>query len=574
MGGFDEKRGRGALGRGGRMEDSPWESGGRRVRDGAFDSCQSKNKQRVHNAVAVLVGGEKIGLRQHIQVEASSYVVQAFQGRSPTTLRLLRWQLLTCFPISRVQDGDQTREKPHKLGESVLDLSGGSKANPIGMLAPAQGSDRPIPALADWAHQIYFADVITACCAEFLLPTLMSTSNSASNIVLSTPELCDLIAPFLLPSIWDLRSAALISRAFLPAVQRILFHDVILNRGTFDVEHVSTMERDDEPGRSLHLAEVIKIRPDGVGSYLRRLRLAFEDDVLRPLHALRPELLPHLREVFLHERVGGPIPHETIALAAHLIGFPTVERVGLVYVIFANATDVVKLFEKRSAKLDALFLFALDVQDAALDRLPSGTTKAVIRRLHLDSGFRRQDHSWLFDVDSPFDLTQVKEFSFGQMVRPHVLKVFELSRGTLRTVTLDAPYIADSDFSQDQTHPDILARLPNLAHVVIHSTPTRLRNVATLLSAIPISNAQLKIVTIAFDPGLMSVPASTESGLQAIADVFAAASGGWADPERLELRVVIPKAMIGKVEELVKRVFELYAEKGRLWIGSQAALPK
>ncbi|KAF7304517.1 hypothetical protein HMN09_00854300 [Mycena chlorophos] len=400
----------------------------------------------------------------------------------------------------------------------------------------------------------------------------MSTSSPASNIVLSTPELCDLIAPFLLPSIWDLRSAALISRAFLPAVQRIIFHDVILNRGTFDIDHVSTMERDDEPGKSLRLAEAIKLRPDGVGSYLRRLRLAFEDDVLRPLEALAPELLPHLREVFLHERVGGPIPEETIALAANLIGLPTVERVGLIYVIFASATDVVKLFEKRSAKLDALFFFAPDVQDAALDRLPSGTTKAVTRRLHLEFGFRRQNHSWLFDVDSPFDLTQVKEFSFGQIVGPHVLKVFELSRGTLRTVTLNAPYIADRDFSQDQTHPDILARLPALTHVVIQSTPTRLRNVATLLSAVPISNARLKIVTIAFDPGLVAVPASTELGLQAIADVFTAASGGWADPERLEVRVVMPKARVAKVEDLLKRVFEVYAEKERLWIGSQSAL--
>ena len=61
----------------------------------------------------------------------------------------------------------------------------------------------------------------------------------SSASVLNVPELCDLIAPLLLPSIWDLRSASLISRAFTPAAQRVLFHSVILNRGTFDIEHVS-----------------------------------------------------------------------------------------------------------------------------------------------------------------------------------------------------------------------------------------------------------------------------------------------------------------------------------------------
>ena len=53
------------------------------------------------------------------------------------------------------------------------------------------------------------------------------------------------------------------------------------------------MDRDDEEGKAGRLAEVLA-GSNGVAGHVRRLRLAFEEDVLRPLHGLD---LPHLKEV-------------------------------------------------------------------------------------------------------------------------------------------------------------------------------------------------------------------------------------------------------------------------------------
>ncbi|KAJ7064008.1 hypothetical protein C8F01DRAFT_1130083 [Mycena amicta] len=381
--------------------------------------------------------------------------------------------------------------------------------------------------------------------------------------VFNVAELCDTIAPSLLPSTWDLRSAALISHAFTAAAQRLLFRDVILNRGAFSVDHVSAMELDDEKGKSLSLASVLSGSSGHLGAYVRRIRLAFEEDVLRPLTLAMA--LPNLREVVLHRRRGGAITHEAISLAAALIAQPSVERVGLIYPIFSNPADIALLFANHSDKLTALSFVQLNILDrdnAPIPLEPAARVVVAVRKLHIDS-HAQYDQAWLLHPTSPVDISRLEELSFGRVITPTVERVLQGARRTLTKLTIDAQHAINQDFTETPRL-DMLAHFPKLEHLVITSTAKHLVDAATLLSAL---TTKLHSVSIVFDPGPgLSLGAPVSAGLTALGEVFA----GWADPQRCCVNIVVPTSRVAKVREKVSAMEALAVYEragGKLWVG-------
>ncbi|KAF7319768.1 hypothetical protein MKEN_00759200 [Mycena kentingensis (nom. inval.)] len=378
------------------------------------------------------------------------------------------------------------------------------------------------------------------------------TSTPASS-VLRVQELVDTIALHLLPSIWDLRNLSLVAKSCTASCQRLLFRNIILNRGAFDIDHASALESDDEAGKAHRLAEVLQGSPH-LCVYVRRLRLAFEPGVLEALSALP---FANLREVVLHRRGGGAITAEAIRLAASLVALPSLERVGLIYAIFTTMRDIAALFAGAHPGLTAITLMDVNVVDPT-DLDVEGAKRTVVRKLYAEDSHYRYDQSWLLNPNAPFDLSRVEELAYGRRLNQTASQLLKAVEKTLVRVTVDAQYAVDISYANNAKNPALLASFPRLKHVIITSTAPGLRDVATLLSAV--SPPTLETVTIVFDPGMSRGRA--DAGLERLRELF---TSGW---ESCEVRFVIPKARLEGEKGVVLKAKVESVFAGKLWIGS------
>ncbi|KAF7304199.1 hypothetical protein MIND_00652000 [Mycena indigotica] len=378
-----------------------------------------------------------------------------------------------------------------------------------------------------------------------------------ASTVFAVPELCDLVAPFLSASIWDLRTSSLISRPFTQAAQRLLFRDVILNRGTFDIDHVSSMANDDEASKSARLAEVLK-NSTAIAGYIRRIRLAFEEAVLRPLEAVD---LPNLRAVVFHRRKGGAITQKSISLGAALLALPNVQHVGLIYPIFHSAADATSLLAQHTSKLSSIAVVYGNVVDKETPP-PAAARRVTVRKLYLEDNPHHNDVNWMFHAQSPLDLVSVEDLSFGKTINATTRRCLQMTRAKLTNLALDAQHAVNPAFLYDDVAiPDVLSHYPRLKHLVITSTGSALQDAAMLLKELPTA-VKLESLTIVFDPGL--TPKHSDEGLSALGLLLSQNENGWADPKRCVLKIVVPKMRREKVRAKVLEVFGGYDAVGHL----------
>ncbi|KAJ7059413.1 hypothetical protein C8F01DRAFT_1144400 [Mycena amicta] len=384
---------------------------------------------------------------------------------------------------------------------------------------------------------------------------------SAQNC-LSVQELCDAIASFL-SARRDLYATALVSHVFASASQRCLFREVVLNQTTFDMEGLTADPDDDEAGKSAQLVQILRDSPRLL-AYVRGIRLAFESDVLLPLHSLR---FPNLREVVLHRRNSLHIDIGAVQLASKLLALPTIERLGLIYAVFWTADDLCTLLDLRTAHLTHVSLVCLRLIQPHTPAAP--LSSPALSTLHVvDNGDLTLPHQkWLLlDASSLLDTSRLKELSAGNTITPLVARLLSQTRSTLTTLSIDAQHTVNATYT-DTLRPDILTDFPELKHVILSTHASELPDVTLILSALThAASVVLDSVTIRFHhlAGYSSSTAPRDKDLKALAGVFEAA---WADPERCSVNFVLHWIWWNNVHTRIRELFASHERMGKIWIG-------
>ncbi|KAJ7059449.1 hypothetical protein C8F01DRAFT_1144699 [Mycena amicta] len=357
---------------------------------------------------------------------------------------------------------------------------------------------------------------------------------------LSVQELCDVIASFL--SRRDLYAAALVSLLLASASQRCLFREIILNRTTLNMDGQRAQHDDDEARKSNQLARSLRDSPRLL-AYVRAIRLAFESDVLLPLHSLR---FPNLREVVLHRRSSPCIDGDAIQLASKLLALPTIERLGLISAQFSSADDLRTLLDLHTAHLTQLSLVHLRGNFSPTPTAP--LSSLLLRTLHvLDYGDLSLE--WpLFGAPSLLDTSRLKELSVEHEITPLVARLLAQTRYTLTTLSIDARM--------------------SLKHVVLSTRAAELPDVTLILSALTpaATSVVLDSVTIRFQyrSGYSFSTLPHNKDLKALAAVFDAT---WADPERCSINFVMHWIWWDEAQKRIRQLFAAHETMGNFWIG-------
>ncbi|KAJ6480013.1 hypothetical protein C8R47DRAFT_604502 [Mycena vitilis] len=307
--------------------------------------------------------------------------------------------------------------------------------------------------------------------------SFVSTTMTA-NSVLQLQELCDHIAGFLQDSKWDLRACSVISPTFTSSAQRNLFREIICNRGTLDIDNISMMGRYDEPRAAMRLSAVLAASPHLI-PYIRRMRLSLEGGVLKPLSQFD---FPNLYDLVFHRRRGGAANDETIALAAQLIGTPSITRVGLIAPIFDNIHGMGRLFEKNTPALQTIYLHQVEVTNGSMEGESISMSRPKIKTLQWAWQWQ-SDPDYVLDPLCPFDLSALTNLTFGTRLSPPFTKLIQKTRRTLTHLTVDAQDLVGEDTSDRQ--PLFLAHLPALTHLTMLCNGHQLADAETLLGGLP-----------------------------------------------------------------------------------------
>ncbi|KAJ6492055.1 hypothetical protein C8R45DRAFT_191280 [Mycena sanguinolenta] len=326
--------------------------------------------------------------------------------------------------------------------------------------------------------------------------------------VLDVQELCDLTVGFLTQYKSDLKACSFVSPTFRSAAQRHLFSDIIVNRGSLDIDDLSFLGWFDEVGACKRLCAVLESSPHLL-VFIQRMRTSLEPGVLQLLTKFS---FPNLHDIVFHGRINGPASGEAILLASKLISSLSVRRVGLLSLIFNDVQDLHRLLEQRAPALDSIFLDKLIVQNekpAAEEgnRAPARSFLVHVKALRWVSHNRLQP-AVILDPAFPLDLSKLEDVDLGSdLVSPIALKCIEWSRLSIRRLVLDARTLVFSRPASRAEHPPLsenvavdnyptpldrgtqfLARFPALTHLTLVSLPTNLAEVEALLANLPPDN--------------------------------------------------------------------------------------
>ncbi|KAJ7053786.1 hypothetical protein C8F01DRAFT_1089460 [Mycena amicta] len=246
--------------------------------------------------------------------------------------------------------------------------------------------------------------------------------------VLRIQELCDMIAELL--SEKDLVRVAPLSRAFAGAAQRLLLHTVCFQPRAFN--DFETLGADDEGIRSQQLATLLRKSP-GLTIHVRRMRLAFEEDVLRPLDAI---VFPNLREVVLHRRKLDSVSSQAIGVASDLLSLDSIQNLALIHPHFANPAAFTELLAKHTPNLTGLaIVHPLTSHSGSSSAAPS---LLVLKRLHFDADKSHDHRRLLLPPTSAIDTSVLEELSLGPSGNITAERLLYFTRNTLRKLSLHA----------------------------------------------------------------------------------------------------------------------------------------
>ncbi|KAJ7048856.1 hypothetical protein C8F01DRAFT_1239185, partial [Mycena amicta] len=250
------------------------------------------------------------------------------------------------------------------------------------------------------------------------------------------------------------------------------------------------------------------------------MRLAFEEEVLRPLDAI---VFPNLREVVLHRRKLDIVSSEAIGLASNLLSLDSIQNLALIHPHFANPAAFTELLAKHTRNLTGLAI----VHPLTADSRSSAASPSllVLQRLHFDADKSHDHRRLLLAPTSAIDTSVLEELSLGPSGNITAERLLYFTRDTLRKLSLHAQtMIAD---------PTFLTQYPRLKDIVLY---THFASDAIILLS-PLANSRTPIVLRSVTIAFKSQTYGQYLELHKLGAVFDAE---WASPARCRVHIVFP----------------------------------
>ncbi|KAJ7274878.1 hypothetical protein C8J57DRAFT_237458 [Mycena rebaudengoi] len=362
----------------------------------------------------------------------------------------------------------------------------------------------------------------------------------SASAVLQLRELCDQIAAFLKGSSTDLKSCALVSTSFTASAQSHLFHDIVLNRGCLDIEHIAFLPHDDETVRCTRLCEVLLASPRLV-PFVRRLRASFDLVVVTQLSNVK---FTNLQELVLHKRAPGVISAESLISTARLLALPSLRKLGLFYPSFADIRDLQQLFGSCSPQMSSLLLhdvhFFTDIQAES----PVPATRLLIKTLRILPS-RGVDIDWLVTQQCPLSFSELLDADVATAISTStVLTLLRSARLHLQRLRIDAQFAVNEAYSAETIPSGFdLSQLPAVRTLVIHSLAHELGDVKAILNPVQTtSRIEVLVLELRKSRAIQRAPfaslASTLTSLPSLqrltVRVLRDTPGGWQSPSTIK----------------------------------------
>ncbi|KAJ7758534.1 hypothetical protein DFH07DRAFT_958395 [Mycena maculata] len=283
-------------------------------------------------------------------------------------------------------------------------------------------------------------------------------------------DICSSIVDFLCDSSADLKSCAILSRAFTLPAQRYIFREINLHAPVSDTL-ISACSR---------LCAVLAASPHLI-PLIREMRIRLEREILTRLAGITFSRVENLffcaAEDTLHSE-------DITSLAASLLAGPSVRRLKLMSITFEDMASLRVLFGRRMT-LDLLQLDNISVHRPPSPPGKDGDTSQrciTLNALEIRADPNFPEPTWILHPLCPLDFSVLTRIAVFQRTSETIRQLIYLARDSLHTLTIDGRLMT-TDFR--------LADIPELQTVRIHGA----FNSAQLPTAILSSAGANNIIT-------------------------------------------------------------------------------
>ncbi|KAJ7469705.1 hypothetical protein FB451DRAFT_1255329 [Mycena latifolia] len=249
--------------------------------------------------------------------------------------------------------------------------------------------------------------------------------------VFGTAELRGHIVDFLHDSNEDLKSCALVARAFTFLAQGHLFNRVELTRAS---GFLADLFHPNNDGSATRLREIMEEAPH-LRPLVRQVYVMMDLDILTQLEKMH---LTHVKYLTLVNSQSVSIP--ALGVARHLLALPSLSTL-FIDSLFPDLAGLKFLFERCTPTLRTLHLHYIGFSSASEVSEPPVAT-AVSPRVPLTHLRLLQTSpaiaEWFLDPMCPFDFSHLQDVDIYNTVSPALVEVLEAARATLNVLYIHA----------------------------------------------------------------------------------------------------------------------------------------
>ncbi|KAJ7512199.1 hypothetical protein B0H11DRAFT_476377 [Mycena galericulata] len=298
----------------------------------------------------------------------------------------------------------------------------------------------------------------------------MSNYDSAT-AVLGTPELLAYILDFLHDSKEDLKSCALVSRAFTFPAQSHLFQSIHLYRSPELLLAPTPLHDFDDLEACTRLSEIMEFSPH-LRSLVRRVGAAVDTHILTHLTDIGFPRLEHLTLVILFP---GAVDFPALSIARDMLAQPSIKTfvfggnfrgLGALGLLFSRCTPGLRT-------LDLRYVSVLPGPGIAPGEPPDFRVQLTHMEL-LNPG--REVAEWFLDPRCPLDFSQLRRVNVVKAVTPSLIEILEAARLKITVLHL---HTHDAAAGLD------LARFPVLTDLRIVGSPAEMEPAFARLAFAP-----------------------------------------------------------------------------------------
>ncbi|KAJ7676380.1 hypothetical protein B0H17DRAFT_126048 [Mycena rosella] len=262
----------------------------------------------------------------------------------------------------------------------------------------------------------------------------MAVPSPACSAVLGTTELRGHIVDFLRASEDDLKSCALVSRAFTFLAQGHLFHTIRLHpageRFDYNIDAV------------IRLREILQTSPH-LRPLVRAVHAAIDREILAQCEQMR---LPCVRELTL---VTVPTRFPVLGAAQNLLALPSLRTLCIDTFLHSGLSGLEPVFARCTPGLRTLRIHCVSLSDGGVLHHSSIPAAPSVRAQITDLALVRSPQlgAWLLDAQCPLDLSCLRTLEANHTASPALAAALEPAYASIEVLRLHARAYLSSSLS-------------------------------------------------------------------------------------------------------------------------------